>query len=412
MKILHTADIHLGTNTHGHLDPDTGLNTRLADFQRSFEFLVEHGLEEGIDVFLFTGDAYRTPDPSPTQQRIFAECLRPIAEAGIPIVMIVGNHDHPVSYGKASSIDIFSFVSGKVHLFSKPDAATIETPAGPLQLLALPWPIRSKILSKDEHRKKSADEVRRFIEDRYVRYVQLGAEELDPTLPTVLAGHLTVQGAQLSGSERTSMIAHEPTFTPGQLSVPPIDYVALGHIHRHQDRNEGADPPIVYCGSIERVTFNEQSDTKGFVVVDIEQDGAAKHTEYTFVETPARPFVSLQIDAREAEQPTEHILNAIEGEDLTDAIVRVRYRIEENQEPLLDVQKIRTALAPAHTIAAIERVVDPAERQRRTVVTREADLEEAMRKYIAQHDHLESIEEEMVQAALELEEEYENEQDS
>ncbi len=101
MKLLHCADIHLGYETHGRLDPATGLNSRLLDFRRSFDALVAHALAEDIDLFLFCGDAYRTADPTPTQQKLFAEALRPIADACIPIVMIVGNHDHPVSFGKA-----------------------------------------------------------------------------------------------------------------------------------------------------------------------------------------------------------------------------------------------------------------------------------------------------------------------
>ena len=409
MKLLHTADIHLGTSTYGRIDSKTGLNTRLLDFKRSFDFMVERALAEDIDAFLFTGDAYRTPDPSPTQQKVFAECLRPLSEAGIPIVMIVGNHDHPVSFGKASSIDIFHFVSGDVHLFRRPDRTVIDTKSGPLQLVALPWPIRSKILSREKHRKKSPEEVRAFIEEKYVQFTEQAVRELDPSLPAVLAGHLTVQGARLAGSERTSLIAHEPTFTSGQLAVPPIDYVALGHIHGYQDRHEGAHPPIVYCGSIERVSFNEQNDPKGFVLVQIETKDGRKQTDFTFVETPARPFLSVQVDARGAEAPTERIIHAIEQESLEEAIVRIRYRIDESQESQVDVRQIRAALDSAHVIAAIERVVDPAERRQRTVVTRDANLEDALRKYIAQHDHLASVEENMVKAALELETEYDNE---
>src|SRR5690606_26358791 len=117
--------------------------------------MVKRGIEEDIDVFLFCGDAYRTADPTPTQQRTFAECLKPIADRGIPIVMIVGNHDHPVSFGKASAIDIFGYLSGNVYVFRKPDKRVIPTKSGPLQLIALPWPIRSMILSKDEHRRKT-----------------------------------------------------------------------------------------------------------------------------------------------------------------------------------------------------------------------------------------------------------------
>ncbi len=407
MKILHTADIHLGSNTYGRIDPETGLNTRLLDFKRCFEFMVRRGLDEDIDLFLFCGDAYRTADPTPTQQKVFAECLKPVSDAGIPIVMITGNHDHPVSFGKASAIDIFGFVSGNVRLFRKPEKALVETRSGPLQLLAMPWPIRSTLLSKDDHRKKSPLEIRDLIEQLYVDFIETAVQELDPALPTVLAGHFSVQGSEIAGSERTSLIAHEPRFTPGQLSPPPIDYVALGHIHRFQDRRTDPEaPPVVYCSSIERISFKEADDPKGFVLVTIEAEDGRKQTSYEFVETPARRFLALGVDAREADDPTERILQEIARHDVEDAIVRVRYHIDEAQVPQIDAHRIREALDAAFVVASIERTVDPVERQRRTVLTREATLEEALERYVAQHDNLASIKDDLVQAALALEAEY------
>jgi len=422
VKLLHTADLHLGVKTYGRRDPETGLNTRLLDVRRSLEAVVQRALDDAVDAFLFCGDAYHTADPTPTQQQIFAECLQPLADAGIPLGLIIGNHDHPVTYGRASSLDIFEYVDGDVHCYRKPASSVqvIETNSGPLQLIPLPWPIRSQILTKEEYRSMTPEELRQFIEERYVTYVQRRADEiveedsgeradgtehpLSPAVPTVLAGHVTLQGAELAGSERTSIIANDPTFTVGQLAIPPIDYVALGHIHRAQNRNPDGHPPVVYPGSIERVTFKERNEDKGFYRVDLDP-GAGTAPALTFVETPARPFVALQVDARDAEEPTERILAAIDGADVADAVVRVRYHVDEAQLSLVEQDRIREALAAADTIAAIERTVDPAERKRRTVVTRESGLEDAVRQYVAQHDELDGIEDDLVAAALDLQSE-------
>jgi len=424
VKLLHTADIHLGVKTHGQRDPETGLNTRLLDVQRSLDAVVQRALDANVDAFLFCGDAYHTADPTPTQQKLFVQCLRPLADAGIPIVLIVGNHDHPVTFGRASSLDIFDHIIGEVHCYRKPapNVQVIDTASGPLQLIPLPWPIRSQILTKDEYRSMSPEELRQFIEEHYVTYIQRRAEEiqneeagatpdggeqpLSPDVPTVLAGHVTVQGARLAGSEHTTTIASEPTFTVGQLAVRPIHYVALGHVHRPQDRNDEAQPPVVYPGSIERVTFNEADEPKGVQLVDIDPArDPATHT--TFVDTPARPFVAVEVDVRDVDDPTEQILDAIAARDVTDAIVRVRYRVEEEQVPQIDPSRIREALEEADTIAAIERTVDPAERKRRTAVTRESGLEEAVRQYVGQHEELTGLEDELVEAALALEAELE-----
>ncbi len=369
--------------------------------------MVQQALEEDIDLFLFAGDAYRTADPTPTQQKAFAECLRPIAEHGIPIVMIVGNHDHPISYGKASALDIYPFLSGDIHLFHCPDFKLINTKAGPLQFVALPWPIRSMLLTKEEHRSKSPTEVREFIEEKYIKFVQLTAQELDPSLPTVMAAHLPVHGAELSGSEQTSLIAHEPKFSVGQLALPPIDYVALGHIHKFQDRNAGEKPPVVYSGSIECISFKEWEQPKGFVFVDIDTTGNDKKTSFRFVETPARPFLAIQVDAREAEDPMQLILDAIEAEDIAGAVVRIRYQIDEAMASEIDGQQIRMALREANMIASIERIVTPEDRQRRTVVTRESSLEQALDRYITQHENLIPLKSQLIEKAMELESAYE-----
>ncbi|CAM3192098.1 metallophosphoesterase family protein [Rhodothermus bifroesti] len=402
MKILHTADIHLGMTTYGRVDPTSGLNSRLLDVQRAFQFMVTRALEEDIDLFLFCGDAFRNPDPSPTEQMIFAECLRPLSERGIPIVLLVGNHDHPVTFGRASSIDIFGYLQGQTRVFRRPEVTIVQTKRGPLQLIALPWPVRSLLMTQENFRRKSATEVRELIEQLYVEYIQSAATQLDPTLPTVLAGHFSVQGAELAGSERTSLIDHEPKFTVGQLALPPIDYVALGHIHRHQNLNPGGIP-VVYSSSIERVSFREADDPKGFVLVQIETSQGRKQTSYEFVETPARRFIDLYVDVRASSNPTERILEALARHPIADAIVRLRYQVDEQAAARVDVQRIREALRSAAAIASIERTLEPVERQRRTVVHRETSLREALERYIDQHETLRPLRQELIEAALALE---------
>ena len=138
----------------------------------------------------------------------------------------------------------------------------------------------------------------------------------------------------------------------------------------------------------------------------ITTDGPEKKTAYQFVDTPARVFLSLYCDARAEAHPTEAILATIAQHDITDTIVRIRYHIEEAQVAQVDVHRIREALREALVIASIERTIDPIERQRRTALTRESSLQEAMERYIDQHEHLASIKDDLIQTALALEAEY------
>lgn len=419
MRLLHCADIHVGMDAHGRLDPATGLSSRLGDLDASFRFMVQTALEERVDLFLFCGDAYRTADPTPTQQRLFARCLRPLRDAGIPVVMVVGNHDHPVSFGRASALDIFDYIDGVDYVFRKPELKTFETTSGPVQILGMPWPVRSVLASREAFRGLSPTELREKIEQKYAEVIQQLAAEANPAVPLVLAGHFSVLNAELAGSERTSLIAHEPKFSLSALTPAPIDYVALGHIHRRQDlanptlaaQRYGADgadyvtpaeTPVVYASSLERVSFKEEHDDKGFVLVDLDAARPRPRARYRAVDTPARRFVTVDVPPTKDADPTDAILAAIEKAPVADAIVRVRYRVDEKQAARVDVRRVQDALTSAHVVAAIERTVDRPERQRRTVVTRDLSVRDAMDRYVAQRDELAPVKDDLIAAALAL----------
>jgi len=411
MRILHTADIHIGADAHGRLDPSTGLNTRMADYARSFAFMVQRALDEKVDAFLFAGDAYRTADPTPTQQRLFAEALQPVLRAGIPVVMLVGNHDHPVSQGKATALDIFSFLEGPIHVFRTAGGPhVIETLSGPLQLIALPWPARSGYPTPELLRGKTGPEVATALEAHHLAVFQQALADADPSLPTVLMGHFTVHEAAFAGSERASVIAHEPRFGVMDLAVPPVDYVALGHIHRFQNLQHAESAiPVVYCGSIERVSFGEEHETKGFVLVDLNPalPPGRRAGPITFVRTPARRFVSIDADLKHSAAPTEALLEAISGYDLREAIVRVRYEVKETQLSALDTGRIREALNDAAQVAAIDRQIEASARRPRIQVEREASLRDALGLYFERRSDLKDMAPALIEEALALEQQVE-----
>ena len=147
MRLLHFADIHIGMENYSKLDPETGLSTRLLDFFQTFDFIVDTAISEKVDAVVFAGDAYKTRDPNPTQQRGFGERIKKIAKAGIPVVLVIGNHDTPNAEGKANTLDIYSALEiDNVHVSRKPELLYIETRSGNLQIITLPW------LHKDDYK--------------------------------------------------------------------------------------------------------------------------------------------------------------------------------------------------------------------------------------------------------------------
>src|SRR4030042_409129 len=101
MKILHFADLHLGVENYGRLDPATGHSSRLNDFLSALDQVIDYALENRVDLVLFCGDAYKTREPSQTQQREFARRINRLSTSGVPVFLLVGNHDLPNTIGKA-----------------------------------------------------------------------------------------------------------------------------------------------------------------------------------------------------------------------------------------------------------------------------------------------------------------------
>jgi exonuclease SbcD len=147
------------------------------------------------------------------------------------------------------------------------------------------------------------------------------------------------------------MLGQEVILPPSLTRNRAFDYVALGHIHKHQVLNE--QPPVIYSGSIERIDFGEEREDKGFVVAEVERGRAS----WKFVKTDARPFVTVEVDVR-SDDPTVEVLEAIAARQIEDAVVRIIVRTVAEKEPLINEDEIRRALAGAFHIAAIVKDVE------------------------------------------------------
>ena len=270
IQFIHTADIHFGMENYGKIDPKTGIHTRLLDFERALNFCIDRAIEKKIDFFLFSGDAYKTANPTPTQQRLLLKCFLRLYKANIPVVIVVGNHDHPISFGKANALDIFGElpVDG-FHVITKPTKLTLQTKHGPVNIVGIPWPTRNTIALSEKYIFQTAQQLTEHIADSVAKIIEKFAQELDPTVPAVLASHLTVSNGIFSGSEKRAVYGNDPVLLPSQLTIAPFDYVALGHLHRYQNLNPNGYPALVYSGSIERVKFQSTSSVWGYFSVGV-----------------------------------------------------------------------------------------------------------------------------------------------
>lgn len=356
VKILHFSDVHIGVENFSRIDPETGLSSRLLDFLGTLDEVVDYCIDNQIDLALFCGDAYKSRDPSQTHQREFAKRIARLAGAGIPTFLVEGNHDIPAVAGRATALDIFRTLSvDNVTIGSTPDTHLIQTNAGPIQVIALPWVRRSGFLTRDETRGLAPEQVNELIQQRLTAIVADRVESLDPTIPAVLAGHLTVSEAKTS-SEQSMMLGRDYVLLKSSLALPRLDYVALGHVHRHQVLGER--PHVVYSGALQRVDFGEERDDKGFCVVSLDPDAerGARMESFEFVPVGARRLLTIPVEVKDGDpDPTGTVLGEIAKHSFDGAVVRLKISIAANDEAKLADASIRAALEPAHFVASISR---------------------------------------------------------
>jgi exonuclease SbcD len=360
IKLLHLADLHIGMENYGRVDPATGMHTRLLDYLGRLDEAIDYALEEGVDAVLIAGDIYKNRTPNPTHQREFARRIRRIRKAGLPIFILIGNHDVSPAAGRAHSIEIFDTLAVEgVTIADRAGVHVVETRSGPFQIIALPWVTRHMLLTKEELRLTSLLEVETMLLQRIDNFLRGAAERLDPSMPTVLTIHGTIDGATV-GAERQVMLGQDLILPKSFIALPGVDYVAMGHIHKHQAL--GANPPVVYPGSIERIDFGEEHEDKGVVIVELGQGGA----QWRFHKLGARPFVTVDVDVRGSSDPQARIATAIEKQQLADAVVRVKVDATQEQASQLRVDEIQQQLEEggAFQVAAITIEVERTKRGR------------------------------------------------
>lgn len=364
MKLLHFADLHLGVENYGRPDPATGLSSRLGDFLRRFDEVVETALAARVDAVLFAGDAFKTRDPNPTVQRAFAARIRCLSRAAIPTVLLIGNHDLPGVVSRATSVDIYDALGvDYVRVCRRIETLTLATRSGPLQIVALPWLTRSAMLTKDEYRADNVEALEARLRERIVAALEGEAAGLDPDLPAVLMGHLSLGGAA-TGSEHSIMLGRDLVLNRADLQPAAFDYIALGHIHKHQQIGPET-PPIVYSGSLERVDFGEEREEKGFILIEIDPGPRGeRRTRWTFRPVAARPFITLRLSAGGAD-PAAEIRDALAHRtDLAGAIVRAKLDLTPEAAEGLRLGEVRRLLGEAG-VAFVGQIEVQAERQAR-----------------------------------------------
>ncbi len=297
MKLLHTADWHLGRRLEGRPRHDEQRDVldalcRLCD-------------DERIDAVVIAGDLFDSYNPPAESEALCYETLARLSDGGRrAVVVIAGNHDSPdrllapTPYARVLGISVVGLPhdvpvlwdggSGRCACVAADRSfLRIRSASGEhLSIVALPYPSESRlreVLTDDiddeaEMAHAYAGRVASFLEDR--------ARLFEDDALKIITSHLFVAGGAESDSERQIQAG-------GAYAVPPdvlgedAHYVALGHLHRPQQMEGRDDVPVVYSGSLLQYSFSEAGQRKSVVIV--ENDRA--HVSHRRVDLPAgRPL--------------------------------------------------------------------------------------------------------------------------
>ena len=161
------------------------------------------------------------------------------------------------------------------------------------------------------------------------------------------------------------MLGSDHVLLRSSVALPQFDYVALGHIHKHQVI--GQNPHVVYSGSLERIDFGEERDEKGFCVVELDSSRpqGQRMKGFEFRPVNARRFLTIDVKLNADDpSPNRTVADRVARHATRDAIVKLNIEMPASVEPLLSDSEIRASLSDAHYVAAISRQITERPRTR------------------------------------------------
>jgi len=259
VKLLHTADWHVGRNIKGR-DRGPEHATVLAE-------LAGVAASENVDLVLVAGDVFDSSNPSPESEQIVYRALLDLAEVA-PVVVIAGNHDHPRRLQAVAPLLELGrvTVAGFVQPPDQGGLLEIKTDRGePVFVALLPFVSQKHLVRFDQLMDQEQYQHEQVHAERVKRLAHLLCQPIPGDAVGILAAHLMMVGGTLGGGERVAHTIFDyavpAAYLPGHLH-----YAALGHLHRRQRLT--ASTPTWYAGSPVQLDFGEETDQKGVLVVE------------------------------------------------------------------------------------------------------------------------------------------------
>lgn len=377
MKIAHLADIHWGL---GYPGPNP--TARFDDICRVMDWVADRIIAEGCDLIIVAGDMFRKADialdKASKEIRACTAWLRKITGSGIEILVISGtpSHDPLSAYELLKDYQLPNVTIVTEPIWFDHDGEEA------FSIVCIPGLDRSNFVISEELKGQPAHVVHQMMTDHITETSQTFYKESNYS-PSILVGHLTYDLAD-TGFEDVLM-QNEAILTTE--AVQGYDLVCLGHIHRPQQNGN-----VFYCGSPERLSFNDEGVDAGFWIHEWDGSQFSSH----FINTPARVYRTHKLDEFCVQLQIEGSLcwDWEEGDEedhgprIKDSIVRVHYKCSEDLNKQLNRKQLEKALydAGAFFVSEIKGDITRSDRARDEEVTEALGPVQAVQKWAANQE--------------------------
>jgi exonuclease SbcD len=318
MRLLHTADWHLGNSLFNHDRTDELFN--------QVERVCQIAEQNHVEVLLVAGDVFEGRSRLPEITKRLANALSPYVRRGMHVILIPGNHDDREHFRMMHAL--LAIEQGQIERVHIVQTRMLISIAG-VQFGVIPYPI-SELLAPHNSNDIGAAQRHQNLSSAYADLVRAVVNEFDPTMPAVFVSHINVAGVKTSSERESTYFEDIRLGTRDLPDAPNLAYIALGHIHQRQRIDHVV--PCYYSGSIERMNFGEREDGKFVLLVDIPPNGPASVTEVPLVPTP---FYEIHLLSSE--------LNTLNNRfsDLERAYFKIYLECEPGHDPVVLQRQIR-----------------------------------------------------------------------
>lgn len=340
MRAIICGDTHIGAVFGLGRPNGSGGNTRVDDYEKTLNQIIDHTINTKADIFIQTGDLFEHRDPTPQHMKIVDKALKRLSNANIATFVIMGNHDYKKS-GTEFTSSITSLAASEypnVRMLLSPEIVEVcNSKNEKVNLLLVPY--RDK-------RMYSGSDIREQTE-AYNQHLKDLVSSVPDGVPTIAVGHNFFFEGSYNDYGGSEVMAFPGSFNGCDVSI-------MGHLHQFRVLQKRA-PVCIYSGSMERSNFGDENSDKYYI------DYSFFDKKIKFCKSEVRALIDKSIDLSgfDFSNILDGLNSKLNEEEFTDKVVRLKISVDEKILPAIDKQVIQSQLYKLGAFYVSKIIIEP-----------------------------------------------------